>query len=633
MITIIALFLGDHFVYKICPGKPEITQFLDILALSLPLLTDMLQHTNIHNAFANYFTKDKLHPFLYHLSKKMSEGNVCLALDSMTTEEWENEAPDPQVVQQHVLVGNADEVKPFILFQDRLYLHRFYHYEKQFVQKILVLVRAEVVPERMDFLRTLRPFIQEQLFAPEAGLQSTNWQMVACLNAFLHQFSIISGGPGTGKTTTVTKLLSLFLYENRECRIMLCAPTGKAKVRLEEGLRKVRTAFHAIEIEESIIARIEQLQTSTIHSLLGYIPDSIHFKHNEHNPLEADVLIVDECSMIDMALFHKLFKAIDPLKTKVILLGDQNQLASVDAGSVFSDLCAETTLINQFDAARAGFLNEFLDHEAHRIQPESISTPHAHPLFQHIVALQLSYRFDDDKGIGKLSKAILHNDVAAINSFFEAPDEVVALHKHSALPQCVQDFSQKLLATQGGYIGIPDISEALARMTNSTILCVVKEGRQGVYALNEQVARNLFNPEAVFYENQLIMVSQNQPQEGIFNGDMALIRSSASDGLYYAYLPKSEQEYMTITPPQIQSWEPAYAMTIHKSQGSEFNEVLIVLPEAKEHQLLTRELLYTAITRAKRKVVIVGDKDTILATAAQSIRRISGIQQQFLILQ
>lgn len=592
----------------------------------------MQQHTNIHTAFASYFTKDKLHPFLYNLSLKMSEGNVCLSLEQMEAETTEAYVPEREVLADHPLVGTGPEVKPFILFADRLYLHRFYHYEQQFVQQIMALLQQEDTAAQLAFLQSIKPFIREQLFAAEEKLQGTNWQMVACLNAFLHRFSIISGGPGTGKTTTVTKLLALFLTEDPNCTIQLCAPTGKAKVRLEEGLRRVRSSFKHLDLSEHILSAMEQLQAATIHSLLGYIPGSIHFKHNEKNTLDVDVLIVDECSMIDMALFHKLFKAIDTTRTKVILLGDKNQLASVDAGSVFSDLCSEAALINRFDPERAALLNEFASRPAHQLQDDAIGAPVAHPLFRHIVELQHSYRFDDSKGIGKFSKAILHNDVEAIASFFETGDDVVEWQDSTSLHHYVQQFAQKLLSDHGGYIGLPDIGTALQRMTGSTLLCALKEGRQGVYALNEQVERLLFHPEDTFYQDQLIMVSQNQPQEGIFNGDMAIIRRD-ENAVPYACFPATDEAYKSIAPLQIQAWDPAYAMTVHKSQGSEFEEVLIVLPDAKEHQLLTRELLYTAITRAKRKVVIVGDKETVLAAAARSVSRISGIQQQFLTIE
>lgn len=590
----------------------------------------MQQNTNVHHAFASYFAKDDLYPFLYQLSRKMAEGNVCLYVNEVSEDEGPA-LPDAAILTRHELVGDPEAIRPFILFEDRLYLHRFFHYERKFVAQVKALLNSESAyyKSRHDFLVQQEGLIVSQLF-PDGNGTAPDWQLIACLNSFLNQFSIISGGPGTGKTTTVVKLLALFLLEQPDTKISICAPTGKAKVRLEEGLRKAKRTFKGTSIPEYIAGTIATLQASTIHSLLGYIPGSIHFKHHAAHTLDADILIVDESSMVDMALFYKLMQAVDTSRTRVILLGDKHQLASVDAGSVFRDLCSEEKYINHFDLERATLLNQFIKDPARRLNASDQSGSIAYPLFQHIVELQHSYRFDDQKGIGKLSKAVLQGDEMTIRDIVGAPAEEVGIYPFGTLPDWLQEFATLLKAEQGGYIGQPEVTTALERITASTILCAVKEGRTGVAALNEQVTRLLFHPEETFYEERLIMVLQNQPQEGIYNGDMGIVRKADPEQeSLMVYFPQSDTGYESLSPAQILVCDSAYAMTIHKSQGSEFDAVLIVLPEKADHQLLTRELLYTAITRARKRVIIVGDIEVVLAASAHTVRRISGIQQQF----
>lgn len=581
---------------------------------------------NVHSAFAQFFSKDELNPWLYQLSKAMEAGNVCLnVLQTFFTEEQEIQL-DTAILDDHPLVGNAEDTRPFILFKEKLYLHRFFHYEHRSVDRIKALIALEDEDLQMAKLQPYRDLINE-LFAGNEQLSTTDWQKVACVNAFLNKFSIISGGPGTGKTTTVTKLLALFLMDQPTAKISICAPTGKAAARIGESIRQAEQHFSGISIDAAIIEKIARLEASTIHSLLGYIPNSIHFRHNDDTPLDVDILIVDECSMIDMALFYKLFLSVDIERTKVILLGDRDQLASVDAGSVFRDLCSDTAPLNTFSAKRTAFLNKFIRNEDQQLSPGNIPPAGAHPLSQHLTELRKSYRFNDEKGIGKLSRAILNNDEHAITDFFKNTDDVVKILPQDALEGCLQNAASLLKVEHGGYIGATNVQEVLNRVNNSTILCAVREGRQGVFAMNDHLSQLLFKPAERFYNYQLIMVSKNQPREAIYNGDMGVVLYN--NGMPEVNFKKADNDLIKLNPAQIRSWETAFAMTIHKSQGSEFNEVLIILPDNKENLLLTRELLYTAITRAKKKVTIVGGQDIVLTIAQRTVKRISGIADHF----
>ncbi|HTO14184.1 MAG TPA: exodeoxyribonuclease V subunit alpha [Edaphocola sp.] len=589
----------------------------------------MSKNINLYQSFANFFTKKELNPWLYHLSKEMAKGNVCIATDRLIqSEEGSNLSLDYLV---NPLVGKAEENTPFILNKGKLYIHRFFHYERQLIEQIKALCISEkdfeIKKQKLEFHKE---FINQELFSEQFALDQTDWQKIACLNAFVNNFNIISGGPGTGKTTTVSKLLMILLKENIDLKIKICAPTGKAAARLKESLGQTKRNFSGKDIPELILQKVSELSAETIHSTLGYIPKSIYFKHNAENTLDIDVLIVDECSMIDISLFYKLFQAIDTKRTKVILLGDKNQLASVDSGSVFRDLCTDTAPINVFSRKRTEWFNQFIFNNKQQIGAEHIDDTVSHPLFEHVIELKKSYRFDDSKGIGKLSKAILNNNWEAIEPFFENKDEQITINEnYKDLEVIIQKAHNLLKKEYGGYLNETNIHEVLNKMNNSIILCANREGAFGVSFINESMQARIFKNNKAFNNYQLLMVTKNQAQDGIYNGDMGVVLKVVEDENVFVYFPKGNDDFVKLSPAQIIASEPAFAMTIHKSQGSEFNEVFVILPDNKDNLLLTRELLYTAITRAKKKATILGSKDILKKVAANSVQRVSGIIDHF----
>lgn len=584
---------------------------------------------NVHRAFAQYFSQDELNPWLYRLSQAIEAGNVCLDVRALQDKgEEENDIKlDAAILSRHPLVGKDQDMRPFILHQDKLYLHRFFHYEKGLVAQIKALLYREDQAASFNKLLKYQDLLRKGLFSNNAGLRSTDWQKVACINAFLNNFSIISGGPGTGKTTTVTKLLALFLNDDPDLKVSICAPTGKAAARLEESISQAEGNFKGSGIPGGIIEKITALKASTIHSLLGFRYNSIEFKHNAGNTLDTDVLIVDECSMIDMALFYKLFQAIDHGRTRVILLGDKDQLASVDAGSVFRDLCSDTAELNRFPRQSADFINHFFDDPLQMIPDSHLMSGKGHALLGHVIELRTSYRFSDKSGIGQFSKAILNNETAMLPRFLNNEDEHIVFRGPEELERCLQEAMALLDGRQNGYIGRASIDDKLQHITNSTILCAVKDGRSGLRAINNEIVRSKFDPSGRFFADQLIMVTENQASEGIYNGDMGLVQEGAT-GLS-VHFSKAGGRSLSLSPAQIHACETAFAMTIHKSQGSEFNEVLIILPDNKDNLLLSRELLYTAITRAKKKVTIVSKAEVIYAIANKTVKRVSGIADHF----
>lgn len=575
---------------------------------------------NPHFAFADFFDQGKLNPFLSRLSQKMAAGNVCLDIKAKRENTGETALPELSDAEwlQHPLVGGERDIKPFILHQNKLYLQRYFQYETHIIRCIQDMISGEDAAAVMQDLISRRGDITS-LFQQKNNA-ATDWQMVATLGALLHRFHIITGGPGTGKTTSVSKLLVFMLRQNPDTRILLAAPTGKAAVRMAESLGKTGSLFkrEGINIPETILSQIRSLKPTTLHALLGYRKGSIYFKHNASNPLPADVVIADECSMIDIALFAKLLDAIGS-HTKLILLGDKNQLSSVEAGSLFGDLCAALPEENSVPETYDHFLNHFTPVSKQYIQ----ATGSQHLLSGHITELQHSHRFSDAGGIGKFSKSVIRQDLKTIREFWEQEDEQVKISSGQPL-HLLASFAKQYAE----YINCPDTEKALTLINRVKILCAIKQGAVGVYKVNaftEQylAQQKLIHPDHEFYENRLIMVNRNQPEIGLYNGDTGILRTI--NGVMRACFLNAEGKLFSVLPAQIESMETAFAMTIHKSQGSEYDAVLILLPPTEESPILTRELLYTAVTRAREKVIIAADPDVVFSTVKKGTDRVSGI--------
>ena len=283
--------------------------------------------------------------------------------------------------------------------------------------------------------------------------------------------------------------------------------------------------------------------------------------------------------------------------------------------------------MNTFSSERLEFINDFIELPQNKIKQGNLKARNNHPLFQHLIELEKSFRFKDDDGIGVFSKAILNNNTEVIQQFLNKSNDQIEIFNTTEFDHILKEASQQFTSNNNGYIGLNSIEDILHKINHFVVLCAVKEGKYGVVAINNLIEKLLFNPSFMYYNYQLIMVTQNQPENNVYNGDMGIVFDV--DGNKDVYFAKSKTENFKLSPAQILSWQTAFAMTIHKSQGSEFDEVLIVLPDTKENQLLTRELLYTAITRAKHIVKIIGNADMIYKIAQQSVSRISGLAFHF----
>ena len=593
---------------------------------------------DVHQQFAAYFNSKILEQYAYLLSRKISEGNICLPLNELTEEELRllkelyNDAIPTIKELSNVPLVDADNSgkQPFVIHNQKLYLQRYFVYETILLNRIkdFVGLEAFVYEERKNKLAEQSQFIEALFREEKAAIQhnatdQTNWQLAAAITGVLNNFTIITGGPGTGKTTTVAKILAILFTLNPALKVALAAPTGKAAARMAESLKNAKLA-----VDEQIVQRFQQLVPSTLHRLLKTDYGTPHFKHNKHNPLNVDVVIVDESSMIDVALFAKLMDAIGPA-TRLILLGDKDQLASVEAGSLFGDLCQALPALNLFTAERMELINSFIDDAGKKIKQPPVANGNAHPLFQHIIELQHSHRFSDQEGIGKFSKAIINDDVAVIESFFgtSADNKVTIDHDYSI--SIFNDFIEGYT----DFIKEKDIATALKKLNKLRVLCALREGGQGLHAINKRIEDRLQQLKLIrrpgeFYEHRPIMVTSNNYELGLFNGDIGIIRNNEK-GIAMAWFEDSEGNLKTVLPGYIAQAETVFAMTIHKSQGSEFTNVLMVLPARGAINLLTRELLYTGITRAREKLVVQGSKEVILNASKQQVKRTSGIIERF----
>jgi exodeoxyribonuclease V alpha subunit len=523
-------------------------------------------------------------------------------------------------------LGRPGQIRPLILDEkNRLYLYRYWDYENSLSKSIKKRAHSPVAG--LDFKQL--KITLDRLF-PDSGPKETNWQKIAAAVASLKHFSVITGGPGTGKTFTVTKVLALLLEQvsGQKLQIYLAAPTGKAAARLKEA---VELAKRQINCDESIKAAIPS-EAFTIHRMLKPMTGSPYFRHNRENPLMADVVVVDEASMVDLALMAKLLAAI-PEKARLILIGDKDQLASVEAGSVLGDICARNVM-HGFSAPVMNRIKELTGEDLeHRIQ----TTDAQSGLQDAIVVLQKSYRFAVGSGIGALSRAVNRADPeAAFQMLADKNDKSITWQDLKADKDLFENLSRQIVSGYQSYLKTGDPAATLKRLQRFKILCALNIGPLGVHAINklaEQVLRrqNLIPSDPMtenpWYAGRPVLITRNHYPLGLFNGDIGvtLPDAEAGDDQLAVFFAGDSGEVRRFKPYQIPEHTTVYAMTVHKSQGSEFDEVLFILPD-KDFPILTRELIYTALTRARKKITIWGTRSIIRNAIARQIERTSGLR-------
>jgi len=458
-----------------------------------------------------------------------------------------------------------------------------------------------------------------------------NWQKVAAAVAITHSFSVISGGPGTGKTTTVAKLLAI-LVEESELKaslpiIKLVAPTGKAAARLTESIGQ---AIENLPVSPFVRENIPT-QAGTLHRLLGAFPGRACFRHHRNNPLHLDILIVDESSMVDLSLMYKLFDAL-PSHAKVILLGDKDQLASVEAGAILGDICS-------FQSYGYSTNQSHLIGKLTGYNEKKLKGGHHVPLISDgLCMLQKSYRFNSRSGIGRLSKAVNLGDIEMVNHVLKSDSADV--HYQGLSAASYQKMISLLVEEYQVYLDIIyDISssctveskakDALNAFSRCRLLCAIKEGDFGVVGINERVENTLISKNKIlkkddsWYEGRPVMIIKNEHQLGVYNGDIGLCLKN-KDGIFNVYFELADGSVKGILPSRLPKHETAYAMTIHKSQGSEFETTLLILPP-EYTPMITRELIYTGMTRAKKHLYLFSAPNILNRGIKTLTNRISGL--------
>ncbi|SFM97034.1 DNA helicase/exodeoxyribonuclease V, alpha subunit [Formivibrio citricus] len=496
-------------------------------------------------------------PWLQRLASALDEGHCCV--------ECADELPV-------VFAGGPGAFTPLVHDGSRLYFARHWQEESTVASRLLALAKRNVAI----------PANAEKLLAgyfPEGE----NGQKQAAHKALSSALTVIAGGPGTGKTTTVMRLLAVLLASAPAAlKVCLAAPTGKAAQRMSESVRLNKNKLDDLFVRDAIPET-----ALTLHRLLGYNPDTGRVRNDAANPLDLDLLVVDEASMIDLGLMARLLAAL-PAHARLILLGDPDQLPSVDAGSVFSDLCALST----------------------------------GPVASRVVRLRYSHRFGCDSGIGELARSVNAGDVPAMQEVLAKgyPD----LEWRESW--CEQELSERACAGYAAYrnavLRRAPVAEVFAAFNDFRLLCCRREGARGVAKLNSLVQQTLFGRSGEWFAGRPVMVTCNDYNLQLFNGDIGIVLEGP-DGLM-VWFESEGGSYRSLHPSRIPSHETAFALTVHKSQGSEFSEVLLVLPE-EVGQGEARNLVYTALTRARQKTALWAQGNVLAAAVSAHGGRLSGL--------
>lgn len=537
--------------------------------------------------------QDEYIPLIQRLVQAQAEGHVCLPLDEASCEKLR-----PQAGQSTWLGQNGDRC-PLILDRQRLYLYRHHRDECLIAARLLQRqgLRGEWPPEILPWFSRLFPQM-------EAG-QPQHEQWLATAATLLQPFSLIIGGPGTGKTTVVTRILALLQLQAPETRILLAAPTGKAAARLNESIRagqaRLKTDFPDLPVEAVAPAQ-------TLHRLMG--AGARGFAHNRQQPLHCDTLILDEASMIDQYLMARLCEAL-PDHARLILLGDAQQLAAVEAGSVLADIAQ----------LRAG--DGYSPHFCQRFSQAALPVPDAleQPLLaDHVHVLRHSWRFDQHSAVGQLARAIVQGDITALQ-------QTLAQHTEALNNLQPEQLNGWVKQAYGPVLAAENVEQALAQYETYRLLAVHRKGEWGLEALTAITARQLgFEADSNGHwtpaHGMPFLIRSNDPESRLFNGDTGLFW--LKEGQLRACLRDDDGGIRCLHPARMPRWEPGWVMTVHQSQGSEFEQVLLALP-GQPSPLLNRELLYTAVTRSKNTCAFVGAMERLAEALPQRTQRHSGL--------
>ena len=571
--------------------------------------------------------------------------------------------------------SNDSRVTPFVLSDSLLYMDRYFQYQTRLSQSIskraraamLEPIDAALLAHGLDYL--FRPPEREDGTRAPEDPSELNRQRLAAAMALSRPLSVICGGPGMGKTWTVRNILTMLFIQWEAKRqheptlpplqVALAAPTGKASARMRESIRRNLDSYvHGLEAvtgdvttPEAIRDFLESLQTSTLHRLLGYQPHNpSRFRHGQHNPLAYQIVIVDETSMVDFAMMAKLIDAVSP-DARLILIGDPNQLASVEAGTVLSDLAGPVNAESQtLSASCIRQLEEVckLPVRAHVHEVDSI------PLYDSIAVLNKTHRFSDSSGIGHFARACLDSGQGfdphtAANILTAGHYRDVRLISHGERGQPRLETQSTIVAGYSPYLELlfsgPEPGEVEADFHRRVlkvfdqfrILCAHRRGDLGVEGINVLTEQLLeargpdgFSTTTPHYLGRPILVRANDYAIGRYNGDIGLVvlrREGVPRPQRQVCFPSADGGVEYLTTAHLPQHQTVFAMTIHSSQGSEFQHAMVVLP-GQPSPILTRELIYTGVTRAAREMTLVGNRALLEPALGTPVRRASGLRAE-----
>lgn len=641
------------------------------------------------------------------VSLATAEGHVCVPLDNLldgqaSGELFPGDAPALSVWREALFasglcapaslaLARTDDVQadafPLLLDDhDRLYLARYYSYEARLATALgRKLSLTERTPVTAADRARLHRYFGEGALVSSDGQQEPNWQMAAAALALQRSLVVLSGGPGTGKTTTVVGLLACLLERDANLRVALAAPTGKAAQRMQEALTARR------DLPETVRRALPEAAV-TLHRLLGVLPESAEqagrrFRHHAANPLPYDLIVVDEASMIDLSMATQLLEAV-PESARLILLGDKDQLAAVEAGAVFGELSAQrrfspdmrrrllSALEWPVDAPpRSGPLAAAAGNGAPDAAAGSVRVSQG--LEDTVVWLERTYRFGENSAIGRLATAIKSGKVIEARKACTLADDGAFAGIGSTSAPAASDADRVMFSEDGGVQLSPvslhaladgysaylaALAEAVATIEQLgdpatvtaadvamvaqpvfaafgqfRVLCATRGGRRGVELLGAQLTAVLARRAGMalgagggaWFAGRPVLVTQNEYALNLFNGDIGIAFPLGPSGTLRVAFATPDGGYRLYSPASLPAHETAFAMTIHKSQGSEFERVAMVLPE-QASRVLSRELIYTGVTRARRQVWLYAPWQVVASAIARPTQRDGGLTDRLM---
>ncbi|HYH51993.1 MAG TPA: exodeoxyribonuclease V subunit alpha [Acidimicrobiia bacterium] len=544
--------------------------------------------------------------------------------------------------------GGPDD-RPLRLVGSWLYLDRYWREERQVAADLAVRaehglggVDVEALRRGLERLFPSAAGVPDQLF-PVSGAAETDRQRLAAAVAVLRPLTVVAGGPGTGKTTTVARILALLDEQARASGspfplVALTAPTGKAAARLEEAVHQEAAR---LDVPEAQRGRLLGLQASTLHRLLGWQPGNrSRFRHHRGNRLPHDVIVVDETSMVSLSQMAKLVEAVRP-DARLILVGDPQQLASVEAGAVLGDIVGPATDRLVMRPAAMAALEEAIGgpaadgtSEAPALgAPGARGTSEATAIGDGIVVLQQVHRFGG--GIAAVADAVRRGDADAA---------IEALSEHDDVTWIPVDLSEaggdalrrvrKAAVEAGAAIAAAaragEARAALDALGGFRMLCAHRRGAYGVATWGAQVEAWLaaevpgFAASGAWYVGRPLLVTENDYTLGLYNGDTGVVVAAGGERLAAVF--ERRGQILEFSPARLSAVETVHVMTVHKSQGSQFDTVAALLPDP-DSPILTRELLYTAVTRARRRLILAGSEESLRAAVTRPVARSSGLRR------